>query len=115
MAVAVEQVAGGDLEASDFDGLPELDNVSVGVGDGEAAGEELKAQGADGGQVADGSIGHAADAVQGAGDLSVNFAKEGPDGAMIDVLKDQHTRLGQRRDIRPKVDAVVVTAVGHGW
>ena len=39
MAVAVKDVARLDLEPTDFDGVSEVDNMSVGVRNGDAPGE----------------------------------------------------------------------------
>ena len=39
MQVAVQQVAGADLQPADFNRLSDLDDVDVGVGHGDAAGK----------------------------------------------------------------------------
>ena len=44
VAVSVNQISGANLQASDFDGFAEFDDVGIGMGYGEAACEEMEAQ-----------------------------------------------------------------------
>ena len=73
VAVTMEEIPRFDPEPADFHGLPPVDEVRVGVAGGDAAGKQLKTQGFNLGEIADGTVGDAADAVQRRGNVGVNL------------------------------------------
>ena len=76
VAVAVEQIAGADFHAADFDGFAEFDEVRIGVRDTDAAGEAVETQGFERRDIADGTVGDEADASERDRDSCVNFSEE---------------------------------------
>src|SRR5208283_3050930 len=115
MAIPMKQIAWPDSQAADLDRFSKLDDVSVGVRYGGTAGEEMKAELLDLLQIAHGTVGDAADAVQRQGDAGMNLADEGADARYgIEVLHDDHARLGNGREVVPPVHAVVVATPAQG-
>ena len=111
VTVSMDQVAGADGSTADLDGLAKFDDVGIGVGHGDVVREELKSQAFDGGQVAHGAVGDAADTVQGVADYGVNFTDEGAEaGVMVHVFEDHDAWAGDGGNVGPPVHAVVVAA-----
>jgi len=112
--VAVEEVAGVDEEAEDLDGAVELLEVGVAVGDVEAGGEEVEAEGADLVDVADGAVGEEALGAERLMDIGVDLAPVGAAGDGAQVLDDGDLGAGGVLGVLPVVFAVDVARVGRG-
>ena len=109
--IAVDQVARRNGAAADFDGLAVFGNVGVLVSDGNAAGEEVKAEGFHFGQVSHGTVGDVADTVQGEPDGGVKPAHEGAvTEALVDVLDNHDSRFGYRGEVTPPAYVFVIAA-----
>lgn len=112
--VAVEEVPGVDEEAEDFDGAAELFEVGVAVGDVEAGGEEVEAEGFHLVDVADGAVGEEALGAEGAVDIGVDLAPVGAAGDGAQVLDDGDFGAGGVLGVSPVVFAVDVARAGGG-
>ena len=102
--VAVEEVAGPHHETADLDGLADVDQVVVGVGDEDAGGKGVEGHGLHLGEVADAAVGDGADAAERLEDVAVDLAPEGADGlGVVHVLDDEHLGAGRRGDMLPQL------------
>ena len=94
MLVGVQKVAGMDRDAADGHRLADLDEVHIGMRDEELLGEELEAELTDLIQIANAAVCDEADGVQGMMNVAVDFAPEGADGRLVEVLDDDDAGRG---------------------
>src|SRR5579872_2268842 len=71
--IAMKQVAGGNLQSIDFNGLAEVGDVRVGMRYDDAGRKQVEASFPDGWKITDNAVGDAADAIERERDLRMNL------------------------------------------
>lgn len=102
VAVAVEELAGGDLDAADVDGDVDLQDMAIAVGTDGAVGEAGEAHRLDLIEVAGGAAGDEADGAEGLVGGAHDFAEGGGHDGSVEVLEHNHWRareFGERGDL----------------
>ena len=112
--IGVQQVTGRNGEAAEDDGPAEINEMHVGVRNGDAASEELQAGGGDAGKVMHRAVGEDASATECFENVRVNFADEGAEARRVgEVLHNDDARRGEgeeeigRASCRERVSLVV--------
>ena len=92
----------------------EIDDVHVGVGDGDGRSEHRELHSAHPGDVADGAVGDHAFAVEGLQNRGVHLANgRGAAGGCVQILEDGNPRHRQQADRLPPIRAVDVGVTRH--
>ena len=101
-------------KSEDLDRGSEIDDVHVGVGDGDGRSEHRELHPADPGNVADRAIGDHAFAVEGLQNRRVHLANgRGAAGGCIQILEDGNPGHGQEADRLPPIRAIDVGVARH--
>ena len=114
MDVRVQQVAGSNRKSENLDWGSEIDDVHVGVGNGDGRSEHRELHSADPGDVADGAIGDHAFAMEGLKNRRMHLPNGGSAAVgCFQILEDGNAGDRQKADCLPPIGAVDVGVTRH--